>query len=300
MVSALKVGVLGFYLAVSFFLALSLVSVRADDQVRSTQEELRRRNIYFGEIDGAQSPELSEAIKHYQMRKGFAANGQTDQETLRSLGLVPRQPGEAPPKELAWPSEPVLKSDANINVPAEAQQIAQETGVPASIVASDVVPARTRFSRHHPGQTSSLAATTAMRGPAAENRGPIRHAEPPEIGEFVTDYLKAASRNDLRDEIHFYADRLAYFHNGNLDRRIVERVLRDYEQQWSKRRYALAGPVEYQKLPSKGQILVEFRVNFVLKNHHSAVKGQTENRVVIDAATADPRIVSIQEQRVRS
>jgi len=31
-----------------------------------------------------------------------------------------------------------------------------------------------------------------------------------------------------------------------------------------------------------------------------AVKGQTENRVVIDAATVDPRITNIQEQRVRS
>ena len=294
MVSALRVSVLGFYLAVS------LVIARADDQVRSTQEELRRRNIYFGEIDGAQSPELSEAIKHYQKRKGFVTSGQTDQETLRSLGLVPRQPGEAPPKELAWPSEPVLKSDVNINVSAEAQRIAQETGVPASIVAPEVVPTRTPSSLHHRGQTSSRAATMAMRGPGAEKSGPIRHEEPPEIGEFINDYLKAASRNDLRDEIRFYADRLTYFHNGNLDRRIVERALRDYEQQWSKRRYALAGPVEYQKLPSKGQILVEFRVNFVLKSHHLAVKGQTENRVVIDAATVDPRITNIQEQRVRS
>jgi hypothetical protein len=294
MVTVLRASVLGFYLAVS------LVRARADEQVRSTQEELRRRNIYFGEIDGAQSSELSEAIKHYQTRKGFAASGQPDQETLRSLGLMPRQPGEAPPKELAWPSEPVLKSDVNINVPAEAQRIAQETGVSPSSVAPEVVLTKTHSSGHHRGQAASRAATTAMSGHGAEKRGPIRHAEPPEIGEFINDYLRAASRNDLRDEIRFYADRLTYFHNGDLDRRIVERALREYEQQWSKRRYALAGPIQYQKLPSKGQITVDFRVNFILKRHHLAVKGQTENRVVIDAATADPRIVSIQEQRVRS
>jgi hypothetical protein len=40
-------------------------------------------------------------------------------------------------------------------------------------------------------------------------------------------------------------------------------------------------------------------VNFSLGNGRSRVKGQTNNRLTINAATADPRIVAIEEQRVR-
>lgn len=289
-----------FYRAslLAFFLAASLGIAHADDQVRSTQEELRRRNVYFGEIDGTPSPELTEAIKHYQERKGFAASGQLDRQTLRSLDLLPRQPGEAPPPELAWPSEPVLKSDAKVDVPAEAREIAQETGISPSTLAPDTLVSR-KASFSAQTRLNRASRRTAAGERASDSRTRSLHARPPEIGEFINGYLKAASRNDLRNEIRYYADRLSYFENGSLDRRIVERVLRDYDLKWAKRRYQLDGPVQLQHLPRDGQITVVFHVNFVLKNGRVAVKGKTENRVVIDAATADPRIVSIQERRIR-
>src|SRR6187401_2918344 len=92
-------------------LLLFLAAAPAEEQTRATQEELRRRNIYFGDIDGRTTPEFSEAVKRYQRKKGLTDSGQADRETLRSLGLATREPGEAPPKELEWPEEPVLKSD---------------------------------------------------------------------------------------------------------------------------------------------------------------------------------------------
>lgn len=292
MVDPFRASILGLLLAASLSVA------HADDQIRSTQEELRRRNVYFGEIDGAPSPELTEAIKHYQERKGFAATGQPDRQTLRSLDLLPRQPGEAPPPELAWPSEPVLKSDVKVDVPAEAQEIAQDTGVsPATLVPVSLGLHKTSLSA--PTAPDRASRLVAARERASESRTRSLHAKPPEIGEFINGYLKAASRNDLREEIRYYADHLSYFENGSLDRRIVERVLRDYDLKWAKRRYQLEGPVQFQNLPRNGQITVVFHVNFVLKNGRVAVKGKTENRVIIDAATADPRIVSIQERRIR-
>lgn len=288
-------------IGIGLLLAASLVRAWADDQVRSTQEELRRRNIYFGEIDGLQSTELSEAIKNYQQRKGFAVTGQADAETLRSLGLLPRQPGEPPPKELAWPTGPVLQSDAKIDVAATARQIATQNDVSVESIAPSPTPvpeaasARPRSKRPHHNPTNP----TPSRNRRAGERGGIRDSAPPAIGEYISSYLKAASRNDLRREIQFFADRLTYFHNGQLDRRVVERALLEYEQEWKKRRYDLAGPVRYRNLPEKGEINVEFRVNFVLKRGRLVVKGQTINNVIINAATADPRIVNIQEQRVR-
>ena len=233
MVSSLRFSIL------SFSLTMSLLTARADDQVRSTQEELRRRNVYFGEIDGAPSPELTAALKHYQARKGFAATGQPDAETLRSLDLLPRQPGEAPPKELAWPREPVLKSDVTIDVPRAAESIARETGVSPSSIAPA---AGEKGSPHSRGPRSARPAALADAGDSAPpGRSRDRHAKPPAIGEFINDYLKAAGRNDLHEEIRFYADHLTYFHNGSLDRRIVERTLRDYDRHWSRRRTSSVG-----------------------------------------------------------
>ena len=46
-------------------------AVRADEQTRRAQEELRKRNLYFGDINGQMNRELTEALKRYQTRKGF-------------------------------------------------------------------------------------------------------------------------------------------------------------------------------------------------------------------------------------
>src|ERR1044072_2058776 len=100
------------------FLLLSPVAARADEQVRATQEELRRRHTLFGDVDGRPSREFQEALKRYQSRKGLVATGQSDRDTLRSLGLATREAGEAVPKALEWPEEPVLKSDVKLDVVA--------------------------------------------------------------------------------------------------------------------------------------------------------------------------------------
>src|SRR5207302_7400454 len=76
-------------------------AVRADEQTRRAQEELRKRNLYFGDIDGRQTPETAAAIREYQRRKGFGATGEIDTVTADSLKL--------PPGNL--PDVPVLRSD---------------------------------------------------------------------------------------------------------------------------------------------------------------------------------------------
>src|SRR3954451_15096489 len=116
-----------FKRAASLLLLIAFLStsvVRAEEPVRSTQEELRRRNLYFGDIDGRRSSEYEEAVRRYQRKKGFSASGREDSDTLRSLGLLARSPSEPAPKELEWPEEPVLKSDTRVNVAQEAREIA--------------------------------------------------------------------------------------------------------------------------------------------------------------------------------
>jgi peptidoglycan hydrolase-like protein with peptidoglycan-binding domain len=294
-------------------LAGSSLTLFADEPVRSMQEELRRRNIYFGDVDGRKTPEFDEAVKRYQKRKGLPTNGAEDRETLRSLKLLGREPGEAPPRELAWPDEPVLKSDAKIDVAQEAVRIAEETGVEPSSVAPTLTAVSTK-DQAATGHRGAIASRRSSRTGAARGRSPTDGARalvtagssvaqqitPKELFMFVRDYLRAINRRDLQDELRFYADSVEYFHNGEVDRRIVERTLRDYYQRWPKRTVALDTPVEYRPDPSRGEIVISFQVNFTLKGNRGLVKGRTENQIVINAATADPRIVKIQERRLRS
>jgi len=129
--------------------------------------------------------------------------------------------------------------------------------------------------------------------------GQNQQLDPQEIREFVRDYLEAVGENDVRSELGFYADKVGYYHNGPVDRRIIERTLRDYYQRWPKRAYSLGHAVEYSRNLKRGEITVTFRVNFSLKSRGQRIEGATDNRFIINAATTDPRIVDIQETRVR-
>jgi peptidoglycan hydrolase-like protein with peptidoglycan-binding domain len=87
-------------------------SARADEETRQVQEELRKRHLFFRDIDGKPSAEYALAIKRYQQRMGFSQSGVADAFTLYSLGI-----GEpTPPAEGATtlPDVPVLKSDASV------------------------------------------------------------------------------------------------------------------------------------------------------------------------------------------
>jgi peptidoglycan hydrolase-like protein with peptidoglycan-binding domain len=96
-------------------------TARADEETRQVQEELRKRHLYFRDIDGRSGPDYSMALKRYQQRKGFAQTGVADDVTLYSLGI-----GEpAPPAEGTHdlPDVPVLKSDTALHEPRPAPPI---------------------------------------------------------------------------------------------------------------------------------------------------------------------------------
>jgi hypothetical protein len=207
----------------------------------------------------------------------------------------------------------------------EATRISEETGVAPEAVGAAPIPApassrrggttkvpKTRGGRETTAPAASVSRTsTASRvplppQPQESTRRTSRRAaertqaiEPAEIRQFVNDYVKAVGRDDVQEELAYYADNVDYYQNGTIDRRIIERTLRDYYKRWPNRKYRLGRSVDYARNPRTGNIAVTFQVEFELRNRGRKVRGQTENRFVINAATADPRIVSIQERRVR-
>src|SRR5947209_11378986 len=96
-------------------------AARADEETRQVQEELRKRHLFFRDIDGRPGPELAMALKRYQQRKGFAQSGIADEVTLYSLGIgEPASPAEG---KADLPDVTVLKSDAMTREPRPAAPV---------------------------------------------------------------------------------------------------------------------------------------------------------------------------------
>jgi peptidoglycan hydrolase-like protein with peptidoglycan-binding domain len=311
-------------------LSVSIATIaRADDDLRSAQEELRRRNVYFGDIDGRQSHETAEALKRYQRRKGFAATGRADPVTMRSLGLLARQPGEEAPRELPWPEEPILKTDMRLDPVAEARQVSRESGISVSellpagvsnrrpgahfdyvpVTAStsargqrpnyrgDISPREKPAFRGSPELRGSLAASAQTRGFTAVRPGYDKLADQNLTG-LVKEYLRAAGSSRPRNEISLMADRVNYAGNGVLDRRLIERTLRSYYTRWPSRHYRLVGPIYVARSSRNGTISLIYQTDFTLRRRGATVRGRSENLMILNAGTTDPRIIGYQERRI--
>src|SRR5688572_22848226 len=143
-------------------------SLRADETVRQVQEELRKRNLYFGNIDGQESPELAGALKRYQKRQGFTVTGTVDLETAASLNVQ----SATVVSTSALPDGPVLKSDTASALP-ESQRLALQ-----------------REAEEKP----DLGPTPP---PPAESPGPNQDLNPDQVTKLVQDYLRDGETQDV-------------------------------------------------------------------------------------------------------
>jgi peptidoglycan hydrolase-like protein with peptidoglycan-binding domain len=89
-------------------LALPLLLIQAanaDDQLRNVQSQLKSEGFYYGDINGQESPEMTAAIRRYQIRNGLEVTGALNPETLHALagaGAASRnQPSQAPQQPAA-------------------------------------------------------------------------------------------------------------------------------------------------------------------------------------------------------
>jgi hypothetical protein len=259
------------------FVYAGCIAARADEQTRRVQEELRKRNLYFGDVDGQKTPEFAGALHHYQERKGFPPSGNLDAETLHSLGLAPApKPSAAqrlPESDLSWPDVTVLRSDTH----RREETPTVSTATPPSAAAPPPILEATESPR-----------TAGERFPAADVR------------EFIESYLRDAETNNIAAEIGYYADPLDYFDHGIVDIPFVERDVRGYYKRWPKRHYTLLdishAPVE----SHADEVLVKFRINFSVKNDKQSAHGETDNSFILKTAAPNNfKIISMREQRVR-
>src|SRR5205807_8666697 len=59
--------------------------VQADQTIRSLQQTLKDKGLFYGTVTGEKSAETTAAIRRYQIRNGLQVTGEINPETLRSL-----------------------------------------------------------------------------------------------------------------------------------------------------------------------------------------------------------------------
>lgn len=259
-----------------FCLLISLPwTVRADEMVRQVQEELRKRNLYFGNIDGKSSPVLTDALKRYQTRKGFPVTGKVDPDTATSLHIQTEATVAAAP---VLPDMPVLKSDTESALPAS-QRLALQ-----------------REAEEKPDATPSPP-------PPAESPGPGQDLTPERVNRFVQDYLRDAESPDVATQVKYFTFPVRYFDHGLVSEQFVERDTNNYVKRWPERKYTLTGPVNFFASARDAETEVEFTISFDLRSPQRKARnkaaGRTRNWWTIQAAGEDLKIVAIREARVR-
>ena len=276
-------------------------AVRADDTMRSVQEELRKRNLYFGEVDGLSSPQVAAALRRYQQRKGFPMTGDTDPTTLSSLNLEgpavaaiptpslsPSSPGVAnvavltttttlPSSSAPWPNLPVLRSDAARVGPTPPEP---ET------TAADPDPAPTPHSAPKPPPAAAF-----QRWPGSE----VLHA-------FVEDFVHKGESNSSGAQSNFFADHVDYFNEGIVTRDFIDKDTEKYNKRWPDRHFTVVDPLTIDESPDHdpSKVVVNFHCRIDVKRPGHDVKGETENSYTLMRTGPETiRITAIKEARVR-
>jgi peptidoglycan hydrolase-like protein with peptidoglycan-binding domain len=244
--------------SVLLFLLFVLGSVsvgHADEQTRQVQEELRKRHLFFRDIDGKPSLEYAIALKRYQARQGFPASGIADEMTLYSLGIgEPMSPAEGVAE---LPNVPVLKSDA-----ALPELRPQPAPIPTK----------------------------------AQNASAVGKAE---IRDFLRRYFDACQSASPQDELAFYADRVAYYDHGAVDKSYIQNELAVYNQRWPSRKYTMGDSLRV--LRSGNHTVAKVRVAFQVANltHNRKASGRTDDTFSLAKNGDSLEIVSVKEARVR-
>ena len=266
---------------------LGVIPARGDEITRQVQEELRKRNLYFGDVDGRRTEQVAAALRRYQQRKGFAVTGEADETTLRSLTLLPPAPrltvvtatpapgaGRTPIMATSvWPDATVLRSDE-----------ARRNPTPPDTQPLDIEPSPTPAIAPPP-------AAAAIRRPAVEA-----------VRAFLEAYLQAGQSNDTAVQMPFYGEQVDYLNEGKVGQRFIRADIDGYDRRWPERRFTLLDPVTVLPSPDHDpdKIVATFHYRFAVRRPHDAPEGEMVNTYTLQRTGPESlRIIGMKETRVR-
>jgi hypothetical protein len=259
-------------LLLACILVFSTGQLNADDRVRQVQEELRKRHLYFGDIDGRDNAELQNALRRYQQRKGFSVTGAVDSDTAASLGLAAAV--NVAVANVMLPDEPVLKSEFARELTSEQRQALE---------------------REAERESGGSPPPPAESPPAADSLTPDR------VTHLVENYLRDGENNDPAAQTKYYAFPLRYMSDGVVkDPGFVERDARKQITKWPHRKFILAGPVRFFSTGEPGEARVEFNYAFEeARTDSQMAKGEARQNWTVRANGDAMKITQIDEEILR-
>lgn len=295
-------------------IGLSLVTaVCADDNVREVQTKLSEEGLYFGEVDGAYSPDLSAALTRYQVRKGLPITGQLDVETAEALGAKPAVgPSRAAAEQGSetWrrlrkherrtstsaPRSDTVTTEEREGQSPGAEEPSTETWSPSA------PPATARTST----QITESAASTFAKATVDSSAPPTvvdSGSAAPEFStermrDYVAAFVLAGVEKNVGAEAEFFADRVEYYDQGPMDREKIREDLKRYDERWPERHFWIAGAINVEP-QSDNRVRVTFPLGFKLRNANRNSSGKVNKTLVLERAGDDLEIVAVKEASER-
>jgi hypothetical protein len=271
------------------------------DFVRAAQEELRKRNLFFGDIDGRMTPQLTNALRKYQARKGFAATGQIDAATAASLqiqaapaGTSITAEGQSAPPEGTSAAAPVVATETNTVIDQRTVRAAEalsatEANSPKEAAAELVQRAR--------GEAwADLPVTPEP--PAEAPPTPPELITADRVNRFVETYLADGETDDIGLQVWFYAFPVRYFKHGLVNQDFVVKDTQAYVKRWPERKYTIVGPISYDTSGPAGETQIEFTIDYTVRNKNRSKSGRTKNFWTVRTTGDEMKIIAIREEHI--
>ena len=262
--------------------------------VREVQDELRKRHLFFGDIDGRVTPQLQGALKRYQARKGFEPTGEIDAPTAASLRIRSAVALAAAEKEGAPQIQPEAATATTVAT-TTTETVTAGQAASASEAASDTEAAAELLARET-GQT--WADLPVVPEPPAE--APSADALTPErVNRFVETYLSDGETDDIGLQAWFYSFPVDYFDHGFVDQEFVVKDTQAYVKRWPDRKYTIVGPITFNSSGREGETVIEFTIDYTVRNGSRVKSGRTKNFWTVRSQGENMKIVAIREEHLR-
>lgn len=270
--------------------------------VREAQEELRKRNLFFGDIDGNITPQLTNALRRYQTRKGFEVTGAIDGPTAASLQIqsapdgqsAGRQMAGAPPQPDDTPAD--ARTAATQTIAVSSTKTAQAAEAPAATQAASASEAAAELVARAQGEAAWADLPVVPEPPAEAPTPDLITAD--RVNRFVETYLADGETDDIGLQVWFYRFPVKYFNHGLVNQDFVVKDTQAYVKRWPERKYRLVGPISYNTSGSDGETQIEFTIDYTVRNKGRAKTGRTKNFWTVRTSGDDMKIIAIREEHI--
>ena len=290
-------------------IGLSLaVAVSADDNVREVQTKLSDEGLYFGQIDGAYSTDLSAALSRYQIRNGLPITGQLDVETSKALGAKSAiGPGTAATEQSSETWRQLRKRERRTSMKARTTSPPTDNEMPAT--ATEMPPrsepaatARTSVETTAPASSTSTTIAETRESASAPpvtalNAGsPAAAFSTERLRDYVAAFVLAGLDKNVGAETEFFSDRVEYYDSGTMDREKIREDLKRYDERWPERHFWIAGKITVEP-QSDNRVRVTFPLGFKLRNGNKQSSGKVDKTLELGLAGDDLQIVAVNERK---